>query len=75
MIVKFYEVRCDYCDRTINHYPRVKPSLDILRRDGIICTQTKTFCSQQCYDDWNHNRQEKQYMNLRQNGKIHNETL
>lgn len=73
MIKKWYEVSCDYCGKTIQHYPRKRPSADELRKDGAVPTRTKQFCSYECFADWQHDRQEKQYLNLRQHGKIHNE--
>lgn len=72
MIVKFYEVRCDYCGKVINHYPLKKPSRNVLDGDGVICSATKNFCSIDCYGLYLQNRREKQYMNLKQNGVIHN---
>lgn len=53
MIVNFicyYEVRCDYCGSTINHYPNHKPDNEELRKDGILHTRTKQFCSEECYE-------------------------
>lgn len=35
MIKKWYEVSCDLCGRTINHYIRLKPTPTDLRRQGI----------------------------------------
>ncbi len=72
MITCFYEVRCDFCNRVINRYPIYRPDNKVLSKDGILCTPTKQFCSEECYDYWNHNRQENQYWNLRQHGRIHN---
>lgn len=72
MIYRYFEVRCDYCGRTINHYPQRKPDNEVLRKDGIVHTRTKQFCSDECYANWNHDRQAKQYCNLRQHGRIHN---
>lgn len=66
MIHRYYEVCCDYCGNTINHYPFRKPSNDLLRKDGIVHTSTRQFCSPECYDNWNHYRQARQYMNLKQ---------
>lgn len=72
MIFRYYEIRCDYCGRTINHYPLHKPSNEILQKDKIVHTRTKQFCSKRCYTNWNHDRRVTQYWNLRQHGKIHN---
>lgn len=72
MIHKYYEVLCDYCGRTINHYPDRKPNNEKLRKDGIFITATKQFCNEICWGEWNHDRQEHQYMNLKQKGRIHN---
>lgn len=71
MIRRYYDVLCDYCDCTINHYPDHKPSINIMRRDGVCCTSTKQFCSEVCYANYMHDKLERQYMNLKQNGKIH----
>ncbi|MBR2882954.1 MAG: hypothetical protein IKB96_11590 [Prevotella sp.] len=57
---------------TINHHPQRKPDNEVLRKDGIVHTRTKQFCSDECYSNWNHDRQAKQYCNLRQHGRIHN---
>ena len=70
MIAKWYEVTCDYCGFAMNHYPGRKPTPEELRSDGFICTSTKQFCSEECFANWNHDRQEKQYLNLKQNGKL-----
>jgi len=40
--------------------------------NGSCCTATKHFCSDVCYANWKHDCQERRYMNLRQNGRIHN---
>ena len=52
MIKKWYEVCCDYCGKTIQHYPRKRPSDDELRKDGAVPTRTKQFCSYECYTNW-----------------------
>lgn len=72
MILPIYEVSCDYCGRTINHYLLKRPSCDDLKSDGYVATRTKQFCSEKCYADWNHDRQSKKYSNLRQNGRFLN---
>lgn len=72
MIYRYFEVRCDYCGRTINHYPQRKPDNEVLCRDGIVHTSTRQFCSEECYANWNHDRQARQYWNLLQRGRIHN---
>lgn len=72
MIHKYFEVLCDYCGGTVNHYPERKPDNETLRKDGIVHTRTKQFCSDACYADWLHDKQERQYINLRQRGRIHN---
>lgn len=43
MIMKWYEVTCDYCGRGINHYIARKPTKKQLEADGAICTATKIF--------------------------------
>lgn len=73
MILKWFEVTCDYCGHTIIRYPRKRPIDDTLRKDGAVLTRTKQFCSDVCFANWNHDRQTQQYCNLRQQGKIHNE--
>ena len=73
MIQKWYEVTCDYCGEVINHYIGKKPSNEEIQADGGVTTATKQFCCEECFGDWNHYRQERQYGNLRQNGRIHNE--
>ena len=73
MIEPFYEVTCDYCGRVINHYPRKRPSADVLKKDGIVVTATKHFCSSICYADWNHSLWERRYLNLHPDGRIHHE--
>lgn len=72
MIEKYYEVRCDYCNRVISHYPKIRPTRKDVEMYGARCTATKHFCSEECYANWNHDRQAKQYWNLRQHGRIHN---
>lgn len=72
MIEKYYEVRCDYCGNVINHYPKNKPTRENIEDCGAICTATKHLCSSECFANWNHDRQERQYLNLKQNGRIHN---
>ena len=71
MIEKFYEVRCDFCDSVINHYPNNRPTRKNIEAYGGVCTATKHFCSDVCYANWKHDCQERQYMNLKQNGRIH----
>lgn len=72
MITKVYEVTCDYCGTGLNHYMGKKPTMEELRNDGFVTTATKVFCNERCQGDWNHDRLEKQYLNLQQNGRIHN---
>lgn len=73
MITKWYKVTCDYCGRSIGgHYIACKPTKEEIQLDGGICTATKQFCSDECYGEWRHNAQERRYMNLQQNGRIHN---
>lgn len=71
MIHKYYEVLCDYCGRTINHYPDKKPTNENLKKDGIVITKTKQFCCEQCYADWNHDLWQQKYLNLHPDGKIY----
>ena len=71
MIQKWYEVSCDYCGRVINQYIDKKPTKEMLEADGVVCTATKQFCSETCCGEWNHDRQARQYLNLRQDGRIH----
>ena len=71
MIQRWYELTCDYCGCGINHYIAHKPNRDRLEADRVVCTATKQFCSEKCLAEWNHDRQAKQYMNLRQRGRIH----
>lgn len=72
MITKIYKVTCDYCGATLNHYIGRKPKKDELRNDGFVITATKVFCNERCINDWNHDMWKTRYLNLRQNGKIHN---
>ena len=72
MILRYFKVRCDYCGLTINHYPKRKPNNYLLCKDGIVHTNTKQFCSNECNANWNHDRQANQYWNLLLHGKIHN---
>lgn len=71
MIEKWYEVSCDYCGHVINHYINIRPPKEMLEEDGAICTATKQFCSNECFANWQHDKQAKQYLNLKQNGKLH----
>lgn len=71
MIQKWYEVTCDYCGRGINHYISRKPTKESIKEDGAVCTATHQFCDDECYANWLHDKQERQYMNLRQRGRIH----
>ena len=73
MIQRWYEVTCDYCGCGINHYAVRKPTKEMLEADGAVCTATKQFCSDECYANWQHDRQERQYTNLHPDGRIHNE--
>lgn len=73
MIQKWYEVTCDYCGAAINHYASLKPTMAELEADGVICTATKQFCDDQCYADWQHDKQTRRYTNLHPDGKIHRE--
>ena len=70
MIEKWYEVTCDYCGAAINHYVKCKPTTEVMESDGIVCTAAKQFCSDECYANWNHDKQATQYFNLKQNGKL-----
>lgn len=72
MIYRFYDVYCDYCGRLIHTYADREPNNEDLKMDVSVVTSKRQFCSERCYDDWNHDRQSKQYSNLRQNGRIHN---
>lgn len=71
MIRKLYEVTCDYCGRTINHYIGKKPSKELLERDGAVITATKQFCCDACYADYKHDLDEKRYLNINPSGHIH----
>ena len=73
MIQKLYEVTCDYCGTGINHYMGSRPTLKELKADEVICTATKQFCSETCWGEWNHDRQQQKYLNLHPGGKIHKE--
>lgn len=70
MIFRFFEVRCDYCERVINLYPLKKPNNKILQRDCEVITSTKQFCSEICFAEYNHDLQVRRYLNLKQKGKI-----
>lgn len=59
MIEKWYEVTCDYCGGVLNHYIGRKPSTKELRSDGFICTDSNQFCSEECFENWRHNWQDK----------------
>lgn len=69
MVQKWYEVTCDYCGVAINHYIGIRPTRKMLEDDGVVCTPTKQFCNEICWGEWNHDNQEKRYLNLRQKGK------
>ena len=73
MMEKWYELTCDYCGARINYYFGRRPSRAELEADGVYCTATKHFCNEKCWSDWNHDRQQKQYLNIHPDGKIHNE--
>lgn len=60
MISKLYEVSCDYCGRTLNHYISKRPSNELLHIDGFVATSTKQFCNKECFCSWQHDRQ-RQY--------------
>lgn len=51
MIMKWYEITCDYCGTAVNHLP-YRPSNDELEKDGIIIRRGKHFCCNQCYILW-----------------------
>lgn len=71
MITKIYEVTCDYCGTCLNHYIGKKPTMIELRDDGFVVTATKVFCNERCWGDWNHDCQERRYLNLHPDGSIH----
>ena len=71
MIERWYEVTCDYCGSVINHYIDRKPTREEIEEDGGVTTGTKQFCCKECWGNWNHDRQERIYGNLKQNGSIH----
>lgn len=72
MIQKLYEVYCDYCGNCLNHYMGRKPTRQELINDGFFCTATKQFCNEMCWGDYNHDLQQTRYLNIRTDGKIHN---
>lgn len=73
MMTRIYEVTCDYCGRTINHYIGKKPSRELLRSDGAVTTSTKQFCCEGCMADYNHDMWQKRYLNINPSGNIHRE--
>lgn len=73
MIERCYEVSCDYCGRTLNHYIKKRPSNELLRQDGFVTTPTKQFCDEECWGSWNHDRKQRQYLNIHPDGRIHRE--
>ena len=52
MITKWYEVSCDCCGGTINHYIEWKPTKKELEADGAYCTTINQFCDKNCYEEW-----------------------
>lgn len=72
MVYRYYDVCCDYCKRIITTIPDKKPNYDVLLKHCYAVTRTKQFCSDECFANWNHDRQAKQYWNLKQRGRIHN---
>lgn len=71
MIQKWYKVTCDYCGCVINHYIGKKPTKGELEADGALCSASKQFCNDKCFACWQHDMQEKRYLNLHHDGKIH----
>lgn len=71
MLKKYYELSCDYCGVGMCHYPDKKPGKSLLLSDAVILHGTKHFCSYICRDGYLHDLDEKRYLNLKQNGKIH----
>ena len=71
MLQKWYELTCDYCGTSINHYIGRKPSLKDLTADGVVTTGSKHFCSEKCCGEFQHDLDKKRYCNLKQNGRLH----
>ncbi len=69
MIKKFYEVSCDFCGRAIKHYNGRKPTREQLENDGAVCTTTKQFCSNSCYQNHTHDHWNHVFANLKNNHK------
>ena len=70
MIVRYFEVSCDYCGRGMIHYLH-KPTRKELEAEGFVCTATKQFCSDLCRGEYNHDLQQQRYLNLHPDGRIH----
>lgn len=71
MLVRYYELACDYCLKPIKKYYK-KPEITRLVYDGVKMYGRKHFCSEICRDEYIHDLKAKRYCNLKQNGKIHN---
>jgi hypothetical protein len=52
------ELTCDNCGYAINHYAG-RPSKEMLVEDGVIIVGNRHFCSEDCYDEWKNNKQNK----------------
>ena len=70
MIKRYWKVYCDYCGNLLAEFDH-KPTRDELESKNLFTTATKVFCSTQCHGDWNHDLQQTRYLNLKQNGVIH----
>lgn len=51
MIEKVYEVSCDNCGTTINHYIGNRPTKDELKSHGVKFYKGKLFCCDECLED------------------------
>lgn len=49
MLTKWWELTCDYCGATMNHYIGNKPSNDELIQDGFYVSGSKHYCNINCY--------------------------
>lgn len=67
MIRKWYEVSCDFCGATIDHYPLKRPTREQIEKSGGKTSATKQFCCEECWGQWNHEKQYSQWSNLKQN--------
>lgn len=62
MIIKMYEVTCDYCGASIDQYIGNKPSMKRLRSYDEYCVvKDKVFCDSICKELWERDCKEKKW--------------